>query len=153
MSDRRVWTPDETCEPFLLESAAQNVNIPVLEWRVPSHNEAVIASLMTNENAFAGLRKRDFRLTIERGKKVSSGVIPPGEGIKTTGGLSDVIEWEIGAPDKNIPGFVIFMGGSGNRPCRVILPSGPYQLWFRGLTGQVVTVSMFGWTYPVKYGE
>lgn len=142
--DNRIWEPDNTCIPFLLENSRIGTSsVSIFRFRLPSNYKGVIASITTSRSVAEAKVNHRFGLTKVR----NQASINVGDILKNTGGLPQAEE--IFASSDN-PGFAPIGTGPVTRPCRVLLDEGEsYEFWY---SGGVVDfgVSLFGWIYPTK---
>lgn len=148
--DRRVWTPDESCQPWHIETVTDNVNYAPLKWRVPNGQAQVITSVYTAFDG-GGALKTQMRFLIGLGDYNSPAVNKLDGAIKTTGALEHVEELG-GTGLSNTPGFILGGFGGGLRPCRIVLEGGySYFLQCAGTFALNVGIIMLdGYTFPLR---
>lgn len=148
--DNRIWTPDETCFPFCIETyrVFDNSPLPYLRWTIPQANVGVINALTTYTD-IQSLEKPDMALHIRRHKSysfgINVGIVPH---IFSHGSLTDVEEL---GDAGNRPGFAIPFTAM-TRPIRLPLTAGNYEAVMVGSapTLGTVFVSITGWCFRIE---
>lgn len=147
MIDRRLWYPDETCRPFVFESGVQAADLFLGRFSVPSECEAVIASVFTQTSLAAV--KSTQRVVIAKG---AGDPLDRSRDINVTGALLDAQEIDSSGPSTSggnrAVGFILPLG-SCVRPVRIVLESGPYEVYHVGTTG-IASLCFSGWLYPIN---
>lgn len=147
--DKRIWTPDETCEPFQLATCGNiGTGTIVMEFRVPTGTIAVVRKLFTF--ASAGNTAKEAACLRFRQSGHSRGLMVLAElsGLPLSGVLQSVYERGTIAGD-NIPGWIFT---ANNQPFDVCIVFGPGD-WqaFNGGSGGVGAagiVALSGYTFP-----
>lgn len=155
----RIWEPDESCLPFLLEACVIDAVIPrnaMIGFSVPQQHMAVIASITSYFDSAGSILKSVGGLQLSKIR--TSGVLAPGAltvtdlgQIALHGNLANVVQSGGAAPFVDTPGIMQFppLGATVGRPCRIPLTSGDYTLTANGALGTASHyLSLFGWTYP-----
>lgn len=133
--DRRIWEPDESCQPFVWETALASAGGSVGSFRVPPGNLAVIyAYLIVSQTAVA---KETARWNIVP----ESATAQP---IRLSGALTEVAE--LSSTGANLPGLTLCTH-SGARPCRILLEAGAYFIVQTGNAGVIVGLVFSGYTF------
>ncbi len=150
--DRRIWSPDETCHPFYIDNAVNNVNILIARLRTPPDSLNIITSISCGTNIGVAT-KNDARIVIIRGFH------PPGSGelvnaipIKLSGGLIVDEIRDPGEPVPNVPreaGFYVAPFPEGMRACRIVLIEGDYSIVARGSGAFPVYFSASGYSFSL----
>jgi len=141
MGDPRIWQPDHTCNPFLLETVAVLVvgsNKVLFKFRIPDDNIGVITNVAIT---IASANKATGRIVILEGdtdQQVQGNM-------KMTGALQQAYEYADGIVW--FDGFALFTGA---RPCRIILQPGTrYRVAMVGTLGFTCPISLNGYTFPI----
>ncbi len=148
MGDRRIWYPDETCEPFLINTSHQSQPAPIVRvcsFRVPDNNIAVI----TNINAsigFAGLfDKLDDHFILTRTIQQFPNVSDE-RSIPLHGSLLAVEEY---SSNNTAPCSGLIVPYFGNDfKSRIVLEDGYYQLNRRSTNLASFFIVLNGYTFP-----
>jgi hypothetical protein len=153
MQDKRIWFPDETCLPFILEAAHSNLNTPVFWFTVPKGQVAVFTSITTGASGFYW-KKKEQRIIFLRGFRNEhiDGVLAATE-VNTHGALVNVRESIDGiVVNDNIAGF-IFTEYSQTRPIRLVLENGDYTVFQGGILGAIFSLCFSGYCFPKNEPE
>lgn len=141
--DKRIWYPDESCSPFLVETIHNTLDARVLGFTTPQNRYGVISDFdFHGDTSF--LLKSQNRIYIAEGNKP---VVPAGtyQGMKTSGALLNVFENSGG---NNVDGIAVALLGASRRSCRILLnPGMEYSVFVVGLVAQAMFCSISGWTF------
>lgn len=151
--DKRVWQPDNTCQPFIL-SASATINAPgnslLAKFKVPANHVGVITRIHNSLFIAAtglplSVNKDITTLRISKAMNDSANLtgFDPSP-ISTHGALQNVQECNPIAP-----GIVI--ANLMDTECRIVLEDGSYVLFnvvTQAITASRLTVLISGFTYP-----
>lgn len=165
MVDKRLWCPDETCEPFLFETLCASSDTIFGRFQIPVGTFAVIAAVNIYEHA--ALDNKRIPIALERGRvNIEDTPLLDEKVIRCIilyGSLMNVEEFSGVAffpANRHIPGWaqgspritnvdVNSQSGTPSRPVRHLLEGGNiYTLHKVQNTLPLYAVSLFGWTFP-----
>lgn len=139
MVDDRLWNPDDTCLPFLLNNCSNVQNLEI-SFTIPSGSVAVFTSIGTNTNTATNVAKDSFNWNFFK----DGGTIP----WPIRGALTNVREMDItGARD--VPGFITLLS-MNPFPVRIELPSGDWVWRLTAALGDNASTYLQGYTYREK---
>lgn len=152
--DRRIWKPDETCSPFLVEAmglTSPATNGVFITFTVPQNCRAVIQRAVTCCGVGGtGNSKTSANVRIFPGNQNPGVAVDPASvnSLPLHGSLGEVREL-VGAV--NVPGLIA-PSDKLDRECRIVLDPGPWTVWSGGSqpTTNNTYVSLFGWTFPYR---
>jgi hypothetical protein len=145
--DPRIWTPDRSCEPWAFEANVDAADLLMGRFTIPQQCVAVIASVSTQ--CGTAIRKSTHRIVILQGRGDPADFVA--RTLSTHGALGSVEELDgtvAGLTGNNAPGFVVTTGAL-QRPVRVMLPAGDYEVVKTATTGGLTAVCFFGWLWRV----
>jgi len=150
MTDTRIWNPDETCLPFILEQVITNVNCPIFRYRVPDNHTQVITAISVGGAQFGPIEKFENRIIVKR-QKATNFALSNDTGIIIHGALTNVEELD--DIQRNISGLIISGASQSVRPCRILLGDGYYEWFSTGTVSVVIELSITGYVFPNRPRE
>ncbi len=164
VADRRIWIPDESCEPFLFETVCAVSDVIMGRFAVPSRRLAVLASINLYEHAALDNKRIPVEIVPGVGNPSDAGGtladILSQYAMTIHGALTGVEEyagfqffpgpvpgWQQGSGRvTNID--VLYLGGEASREIRVVLAGGTsYTIHKIQNTLPSYGLSLFGWTF------